>query len=51
MTLFKTHKFYLADAAAVNPNGIRRLLANSVRTFFISGKTVVVNYKSKKLSF
>ena len=39
-----------ADAAAVNPNGIRRLLANSVSTFFISGKPAVINHKVKKLS-
>ena len=30
------------DAAAVNPNGIKTLLANSVSTFFLKGKPVLV---------
>ena len=29
-----------ADAAAVNPRGIKTLLANGLVTFFISGNTV-----------
>ena len=29
-------------AAAVNPNGIKTLLANSVNTFFLKGKPVLV---------
>ena len=29
-------------AAAVNPNGIKTLLANSVSTFFLKGKPVLV---------
>ena len=28
----------VADTAAVNPNGIKKLLANVLRTFFIKGK-------------
>ena len=32
-----------ADAAAVNPNGIKTLLAYGVSTFFINGKPVVIN--------
>ena len=29
-----------ADAAAINPNGIKTLLANDLRIFFIKGKSV-----------
>ena len=29
---------YVADTAAVNPNGTKMLLANGVVTFFINGK-------------
>ena len=32
-----------ADAAAVNPNGIKTLLANGLTTFFINGNTVFSN--------
>ena len=32
-----------ADAAAVNPNGVKTLLANSWITFFINGKPVLSN--------
>ena len=32
-----------ADAAAVNPNGIKTLLANEVSTFFICGNPVFSN--------
>ena len=32
-----------ADAAAVNPNGIKTLLANGLITFFISGNPVFNN--------
>ena len=31
------------DTAAVNPNGIKTLLANGLRTFFIKGKPVFSN--------
>ena len=30
----------VADTAAVNPNGIKTLLANDLRTFFIKGNSV-----------
>ena len=50
MQLFPAFTFSIAGAAAVNPNGIRRLLANSVSTSFISGKPAVINHKIKKLS-
>ena len=33
----------VADAAAVNPNGIKRLLANGLITFFINGSLVFNN--------
>ena len=32
-----------ADAVAVNPKGIKALLANGLITFFISGNPVVVD--------
>ena len=32
----------VADAAAVNPNGIKTLLASVFSTFFIKGKSVLV---------
>ena len=32
-----------ADAAAVNPNGIKTLLANGLITFFISGDPIFSN--------
>ena len=32
-----------ADAAAVNPNGIKTLLANVLTTFFINGNPVFSN--------
>ena len=32
-----------ADAAAVNPKGIKTLLANGLITFFINGNTVFSN--------
>ena len=32
-----------ADAATINPNGIKTLLANGVSTFFINGKLVFSN--------
>ena len=32
-----------ADAAAVNPNGIKTLLANGLIIFFINGNHVVIN--------
>ena len=32
-----------ADAAAVNPNGIKTLLANGLMTFFINGNLVFSN--------
>ena len=34
---------FVADTAAVNPNGIKTLLANGVSTFFIKGKSVFGN--------
>ena len=49
MQLFPAPKFSVADVAAANPNGIRRLLANSVSIFFISGKPAIINYEIKKL--
>ena len=33
----------VADAAAVNPNGIKTLLANGLSTFFIKGNPVFSN--------
>ena len=33
----------VADAAVVNPNGIKTLLANGLSTFFIKGKPVLRN--------
>ena len=33
----------VAEAAAVNPNGIKTLFANSVSTFFINGKPADIN--------
>ena len=33
----------VAEAAAVNPNCAKMLLANSVSTFFINGKPPVIN--------
>ena len=32
-----------ADAAAVNPKGIKELLANGLITFFINGNLVFIN--------
>ena len=32
-----------ADAATVNPNGIKMLLANGLSTFFIKGKSALSN--------
>ena len=49
MLLFQSLRFFLcipasaADAAAVNPNGIKTLLANSSVTFFINGNPVFSN--------
>ena len=34
---------FVADAVAVNPNGIKALLANGFNTFFIKGKPVFTN--------
>ena len=34
---------YVADVAAVNPNGTKTLLLNGVSAFFIKGKWVVIN--------
>ena len=34
---------YIADAAAVNPNGTKMLLENCVITFFINGKPIDIN--------
>ena len=39
----------MIDAAAVNPNGIRALLANSLITFFING-IIVFNNGPKSLT-
>ena len=33
---------FAADAAAVNPKGIKKLLANGLITFFINGNPVLV---------
>ena len=33
----------VTDAAAVNPNGFKTLLANSLSTFFIKGKPILSN--------
>ena len=33
----------VADRAVVSPNGIKRLLANALSTFFINGKSVFSN--------
>ena len=33
----------VADTAAVNPNGTKTLLANSVSTFFINGQVTFLN--------
>ena len=33
----------VADAAAVNSNGTKTLLANGVSIFFINGKAIVIN--------
>ena len=33
----------VADAAAVNPNGTKTLLANGVSTFFINGQVTFLN--------
>ena len=33
----------VADAAAINPNGVKTLLANGVATFFINDKPNLVN--------
>ena len=38
-----------ADTASINPNGTKTLLANGVSTFFINGKTTLVN-GARKLS-
>ena len=50
MWLHPIQKFYfeqlhvlLIDGAAVNPNGIKTVLANSLSTFFIEGKPVFSN--------
>ena len=37
----------VADAAAVNPNGTKTLLVNSISLFFINGKAVVINGLTK----
>ena len=34
---------YFADAAVVNPNGTKTLLANGVSTYFINGKPTDIN--------
>ena len=39
----------VADAAAVNPNGTKTLLANGVSTFFINGQVTFLN-GARKLS-
>ena len=33
----------VAEAAAVNPNGVKTLLGNSISTVFINGKPAVIN--------
>ena len=38
---------FVADASAVNPNGIKTFLANSVSKFFINGKPAVINGQKK----
>ena len=38
-----------ADAAAVNPKGIKTLLANGLMTFFINGDPVFINRPSNLL--
>ena len=38
----------VADAATVNPNGTKMLLANDVGTFFIDEKPAVMVYESWK---
>ena len=48
MLLFLIHNFFLiaastADIPADNPNSNKTLLANTVSTFFINGKTAVIN--------
>ena len=39
-----------ANAAAVNPKGIKRLLANGLITFFINGNSIFSNGPRKKFS-
>ena len=34
---------YVADAATINPNGIKMLFANGVNTLFINGQQAVIN--------
>ena len=49
MLLLQSVRFFLyipasaADAAAVNPNGIKALLANGLIAFFINGNPVFIN--------
>ena len=37
----------VVDAAAVNAKGIKTILANSLSTFFINGKVVVISGRKK----
>ena len=39
----------VTDAAAVNPNGTKQILANGVSTFFINGKPTFLN-EARKLN-
>ena len=53
MQLFRIHFFgkftSVADAAAVNPNGIKTLLANGLSTFLINGKSAdIMVYENQK---
>ena len=41
----------IADIAAVNPNGIKTLLANGASTLFINGKPAAISSYTKFLYF
>ena len=38
---------FVADAAVVNPNGIKMIFTSSVSTFFINGKPTFINGQRK----
>ena len=41
--LFSCFSASAANAAAINPNATRTLLANGLITFFINGKPILIN--------